>query len=481
MSLRASIFLDFNLPNAATWFYFSALLAIALFFKFRRFLSVRNWDVVTLFLLVPGLLLLQEAHNQAAARAAQVVAGTAQGLATPATGLGSAAVVLTSGGATGQGPARLVWIGYLWLLCGSAYFLVRCLVDLALIRRPALNPNLNLSGLAWMGGALFVCLVAVAVRHRGPFPETVGKRSVPVDETQRGAERLVNQSREIASGNHDSAATSFWVERSLAMLCHLAVVAGLIFIGRWHFQDIHAGMAAATFYLLLPYTAIHVSQIHHVMPAALLVWTVAAYRRPSLAGLLLGLAAGVSYFPALLLPVWLSFYWRNGAGRFAGAFLLTVGVCLAVIGAVLWMDDQLIRSLQSVRSLPDWQPWKEPGPDTEGFWTGVHWAYRLPVFIAYVVFVATTLFWPAPKNLAHVLALSAAALIGIQFWFADRGGVYVLWYLPLLLLLVFRPNLSDRRAVPIPAEGDWLVRVGRTAREQIRRRFKLPQPLAPVH
>ena len=40
-------------------------------------------------------------------------------------------------------------------------------------------------------------------------------------------------------------------------------------------------------------------------------------------------------------------------------------------------------------------------------------------------------------------------LIGIQFWFANRGGVYVLWYLPFLLLLAFRPNLNERVPVPI--------------------------------
>src|SRR6516164_3444132 len=60
MSTFASIFFEFNLPNPTTWFYFSLLLAIALFFKFTRLLSVRNWDVLTLFLLVPGLLLLQD-------------------------------------------------------------------------------------------------------------------------------------------------------------------------------------------------------------------------------------------------------------------------------------------------------------------------------------------------------------------------------------------------------------------------------------
>ena len=58
-----SIFLDFNLPNAATWFYFSLILTVALFFQFTRLISLRNLDVLTLFLLVPGFLVLQEAHG----------------------------------------------------------------------------------------------------------------------------------------------------------------------------------------------------------------------------------------------------------------------------------------------------------------------------------------------------------------------------------------------------------------------------------
>jgi hypothetical protein len=95
--------------------------------------------------------------------------------------------------------------------------------------------------------------------------------------------------------------------------------------------------------------------------------------------------------------------------------------------------------------------------------------------------VLTTAFWPAPKNLAHVLALSAAVLIGIQFWYADQGGVYILWYLPLLLLLVFRPNLSDRTPPPLDPETDWLARLGRLLGRQFSRFLKFPEPLARVH
>jgi hypothetical protein len=66
----------------------------------------------------------------------------------------------------------------------------------------------------------------------------------------------------------------------------------------------------------------------------------------------------------------------------------------------------------------------------------------------------------------------------VQFWYADQGGVYVLWYLPLLLLLVFRPNLSDRRPPPIHPEGDWLYRLGRLLMRAAARIVRLPE--APV-
>jgi hypothetical protein len=477
MHAVASIFYEFNLPNATTWFYFSLLLAVALFFKFTRLGSVRNLDVLTLFLLVPGLLLLQEPPSRSPVPP-EVVTATRL-VASGGGDIGSFTTAVAP--LPAAAPPSATWIGYLWLLCGSAYFLIRCLADLALVRRPILSPNLNLAGLAWLGAALFICLVAVAVRKPGELPATVGKRSAAVDETQRRAEDLVKQ--EIAARGAAGHSTTYWVECISAILCHLAIVIGLAVIGWRHFQDAHAGVAAATFYLLLPYTAYHVEQIHHVLPAALLVWAVAAYRRPLVSGLLLGLAAGYGYFPALLVPAWLSFYRNCGSGRFLGAFALAGGLTLMVIATTLYLDGILPSSIQYTRSLSDWQPWEQPNPGTKGFWTGMQWgwAYRLPVFIAYLAFVGTTLVWPAPKKLGQVIALSAAVIIGIQFWFADQGGVYVLWYLPLLLLLVFRPNLTDRTAVPIHSETDWLRSRQRAARRMVKRLLHFPEPLARVH
>src|SRR5271169_1549593 len=105
--LALSIFEDFWLPNATTWFYFSLLLAVALFFKFSRLLSVRNWDVLTLFLLVPGLLLVRQ---EAKAPPLKAPEPERNGVQTPATTT-----------PTVSPPAQRFSWGYLALLCGSAY------------------------------------------------------------------------------------------------------------------------------------------------------------------------------------------------------------------------------------------------------------------------------------------------------------------------------------------------------------------------
>ena len=485
MIVGISIFQEFNLPNSTTWFYFSLLLAIALFFRFTRLLSVRNIDVIALFLLVPGLLLLLEA--QARAHVAQgklpfkvgaLLMESAAARISPHAGFDAAALVGSVVGDSTDTSSTLAWFGYLWLLCGSALFFMRCLLDLVLIGRPALAPNLNPSGLIWLSLALFVCLVVVAFQKPAGPPGPVGKQSVAVNETQRRADYLVKQQSLLTELMPDNSA--LLVECGSAVICHFFIVCGLAFIGWKHFQDLQGGVAAAAFYLLLPYTAYHVDQVHHVLPTAFLVWAVASYRKPLLAGLLLGLAAGIGYSALFLVFPWLGFYWKRGHARFLLGFFFAV----SLIAGLIWAEGNLTVNIQTSLSLSDWQPWQQPHAEsTKGFWTGVAWApaYRLPVFVAYVGFVLATTFWPAPKNLAHLIALSAAILIGIQFWFADQGGVYVLWYLPFLLLMVFRPNCTDRVA-PLPTiHSDWLRRWLRLLGGAALRLWRSPEPTSQLH
>jgi hypothetical protein len=430
--VEPSVFLEFHLPNSATWLYFSLILTVTLFFQFSRPASVRNLDLLTLFLLAPGFLLLQEAH-------ALIAAGDQ--LADPKTAPRQVYE---------RGAAERIF-AYSWLLTGSAYWFARAMADLAMTRRPVTSPNLNTAGLGWLGLALFVCLSAVAVQRTGDpvVPGPVGTRPIPIEQFREGTTAGVQQTLN-GSGQASPADVRFWVERSLAMACHLAVALGLLMIGLRHFQDLTTGMALATLYLLLPYTAFHIGQFHLVWPAAFVTWAVFCYRRPVVSGWLLGLAAGSAFVPLLLFPLWAGFYARRGAGRFTAAFLAALGVSLGVLALALWWDGWLAAGL-TPEVLAEWLPWKRAR--AESLWTGVHGAYRLPIFVLYVAFVGVISVWPAPKNLSHLVALSAAVLIGVQFWHADRGGVYVLWYLPLVLLMVFRPTLTGHEP-PVVVSGE---------------------------
>jgi hypothetical protein len=457
MNEPTSIFLVIRLPNATTWFYFTFLLAVALFIKFSRLLSVRNGDIISLFLLMPGFLLLADTHTDP------------------------------------------FW-GYLWLLSASGYFFVRCLVDLALVRRPALSPNLSPSGLAWLAVTLYISLVAVAIfrsnretlsltgEHHPQEPPSTGQESeatqamAPRSTIGEVSDRVLNAS---LLGSHAQGETRLWLERILVLLCHLIIVTGMILVSRKHFEDTSAGIAAATLYLLLPYThlflpgtRLDVAAWDHVWAMALLIWAVLAYRRPGTAGAILGLASGSVFFPVLTLPVWISFYWKRGLGRFLTAFILALLVCLVVVLSLLWWEGIPVDRVLSPWPQAAWQPWKPPQAGTAGIWQPSlpTWVYRIPIFLAYVAFMLTTAFWPTPKNLGQVLALSAALLIGIQFWYADRGGVYVFWYLPFLVLLIFRPNLSSCRP-PLPPEDDWVARLARALARAGRRWIRLFPPL----
>ena len=66
------------------------------------------------------------------------------------------------------------------------------------------------------------------------------------------------------------------------------------------------------------------------------------------------------------------------------------------------------------------------------------------MLIAYFALVAMSSVFPVRKNLGELIALSAALLVAGQFWYLDEGGTLILLYLPLVLLMVFRPNLANK-------------------------------------
>jgi hypothetical protein len=245
------------------------------------------------------------------------------------------------------------------------------------------------------------------------------------------------------------------VAKSMAIASHMAVVLALIVIGYWHFENVKMGIGAALLYLMLPYTAQMTGHVDHVLPAALLLWAVVLYRRPALAGIFIGLATSVVYYPVFLLPLWISFYWQRGLARFLMGVVGSVAVM--ALSLIFVSSDVLSFWLKVQQMFALWIPRVE---GLHGIWA-LGWEpwYRLPVIVACGVLAGGMAVWPAHKNLGTLLSCSAAIMVAVQFWhgFGDGGGMYMAWYLPLLLMTVFRPNLEDRVALTVLGEG-WFSR-----------------------
>lgn len=412
--------------NLVTWVYISSLMTIAIFFKFTRFWSIRNLDLVGLICLAPGLLMVSRGEP-------------------------------------------VEQIGYVWLFGVSIFFLVRLLIDPMFSRRPLLEPNLSPGGLTFMTLSLLVFLMA-NVLTKEPLPSDnyraqVAEESADISAKDDGQKKnpwpgypflnlfgravddvLAARAPELsAQERHEEIRKA--TARATAIVSQLAVVIGLVFIGRRHFGNMATGMAAAALYLLLPYTAQMVSRVDHVLPAALLVWAVAAYRKPVLTGVLLGLGSPALYCPLFLLPLWISFYWARGLYRFLGG----VATILVLRTASLAFSSHDFDSfVLQVKQFFGWAALSLE--NANGFWAFNEPAYRIPVVAAFLALCCGLALWPARKNLGTLMSCSAAVMLATQFWHSP-GGIYVAWYLPLLLLTIFRPNLEDRVALAALGNG----------------------------
>ncbi|MDD5708246.1 MAG: hypothetical protein PHR35_20185 [Kiritimatiellae bacterium] len=400
--------------NPITWAYISALMVIGIYFKFHRFWSVRNLDLCGLIAFSPALLMIY------------------YGLVRPA--------------------PELVQGGYVWLFVVGGGFVVRLLLDPMMVRRPLLEPNLSASGLTFTGAALLVFLMANVITNPPERLEWLLAQQESPGAPSPGYQWFhtfsgySNQAIQPADGSQPEAYRQAFVRaassRAAAIAAHLAVVTGMVWIGFRHFNNLQTGMAAATLYLLTFYTSQLTSQVDHVVPAALLVWAVAAYRRPVIAGALLGLAAGMIYYPLFLLPLWCGFYWRRGEFRFVLGVVAALAALVAVLTFLVPNAEAFLAQIERMFG------WRNPfEASLSGFWQFHASEYRYPVLATFVALCCSMALWPAQKNLGTLLSCSAAVMLAAQFWLATDGGLFMAWYLPLLILTVFRPNLEDRVAL----------------------------------
>ncbi|MCC7085664.1 MAG: hypothetical protein IT427_11740 [Pirellulales bacterium] len=482
------ILLHYERVKSGSWAYLASLLIITLYFKFSRVWSVRNLDLIGLILLTPGLIFVISGHE--------------------------------------KGIPAFEQTGYIWLFVVGGLFVVRMLLDPLMVRRPLLEPNLSVGGLTFLGVSLLVFLMANVLTEKTPSPGSIGATAQVVIDPAAAGEANANpnlaktdstgvpaaadpapEKAEAAASAGQSAAAdepllrygpgypwfirlwrapvrlffttdsdqttlppgestafdqaSLYAAHAIAILSHLAIIVGMIVIGYRHFDNIKTGIAAAVLYLLVPYTAMFTDRAYDVLPAALLIWTVVMYRRPLVAGILMGVAVGTTYYAVFLLPLWCGFYAQRGIWRFVGGVLAVLGIMVVV----LYFNPESGSFMADLRQMFGWIFPRIKQDQLHGFW-GLPYndpVYRIPVLAAFVVMCVTLAIWPAQKNLGTLMSCSAAVMIGTQFWHPLGGGIHMAWYLPLMLLTVFRPNLEDRIALSVLGEWTFAKRKPRLA------------------
>ena len=474
-----------------TWAYLSSFLMLALFFKFNRFWSFRNLDLVLIMLLAPGLLMIDAGQRQVAslkkntAQANQDVGGADAsnlGQRESDNGLGEAEEESTAGnsvevepdlGAPGYRWQR--W-GFYWLFIVGGALAIRFLIDPNLKRRPFLEPNLSIGGLVFLGCALMAFLFANIISSQPTTEDLQGmqnaikmfqRKAAQEDDTEQlvrgrgpglAAFSLLPIIQTFKTGGEilsadtnsfDNETMTVDMRRCIRAAKILAIggqsmiVLGLILFCFYNYKSFSVGVGTATVYLMLPYTALFTGHALHVLPAALVLWALVSFRKPLLSGVLVGLATGVSYYPIFLLPLWASFYWERGKRRFIIGFLIGIGVSILSLVFTSVDGDAFVNQLQTMFGF--WRPLMD---GLEGVWAlGWNQWWRLPILVAFVLLCFSFAAWPFEKNIGTLVSYTAVVMILVQFWHGFGGGLYMAWYLPLVLLTVFRPNLRGRVAL----------------------------------
>jgi hypothetical protein len=431
LSGRLNLFLAVNMRDVlfqyyidpTTWVYLSSMMAIGIFFKFRRFWSIRNLDLIGILAFGPGFLLV--ANDQ-------------------------------------------ILPGYVWLFIVGTAFAIRLLLDPAMVRRPLLEPNLSLDGLTFTVIALFFFLVASVFVI--PLADINQDDSIRIDQVLQGEvtpAELIHvdmpgpglptfqmlatfSNRAFQTDNTHSftplpkrAKRRAAIDRTLVILANLAILIGIVMIGYYHFDNLHTSVAIAALYLLLPYTGQMTVRVDHIVPAALLVWMILFYRRPVLSGVCLGMAIGLICYPVFLLPLWISFYWRRGLVRFMTGIVIALSI---LVWSLLLISSDLNSFLTHLSQMFGRDIFTLEA--TNGLWSFNDPVYRIPVIVGFFIICFSMSLWPSQKNLGSLLSCSTLIMLGVLFWYSPGTGVYhMAWFLPLLLLTIFRPNLEDRVAL----------------------------------
>lgn len=263
------------------------------------------------------------------------------------------------------------------------------------------------------------------------------------------------------SGDWDSLPAA----RAAAISFDLLTLLGLVALG-WRLAGRRLAAIFAFAWLAFPYTAFVLqSNSNDSLVAALLVWSLVAFAEPLARGVLLAAAALTKFAPIALAPLYLAgerglLAWRptrrylRPAVLYGGGFIAAAGLFLAHPAidpglATFW--DRTIGS-QGSRESP-FSIWGQA--DLELLHTVVK--------VAVVALALAAALVPRRRSFPQIAALGAAIIIGMQIALEHWFYLYIVWFLPLLLVAIAWRERG-------PEEGGEPKRAASTPGEQARAR-----------
>jgi hypothetical protein len=232
---------------------------------------------------------------------------------------------------------------------------------------------------------------------------------------------------------------ALYAARGAAILFELLCVAGLVMLGL-RLAGRRLAVTLALAWLAYPYSAFVLqSNSNDALLAALLIWSLVLFAQPLARGALLAVAALTKFAPLVLAPLYLA--GRHGlagirhGGRervrpallYVGAFVFAAVLLLAHPAidpglATFW--DRTVAS-QAGRVSP-FSIWGQ---------TDLEWLHTLAKLgvVALALLVALI---PRERTMTQVAALGAAVMIAVQIVAEHWFYLYIVWFLPLLLLAI---------------------------------------------
>jgi hypothetical protein len=302
-------------------------------------------------------------------------------------------------------------------------------------------------------GVIGADLIAEGQTPYGTFPEDCGRC-----DTYGPLNYLMYIPFELAmpwQGTWDALPSAHGAATLFDILC----VAGMLTLG-WSLGGLRLGAALALGWAAFPFSGYTLaSNANDALVAACLIWGLVFLSRPLLRGLMLGLAVGTKFGPAILFFLWSRAPFPRprradrglrGFGRYAAG----LGIAGALLGWVLLLDGtDGVRAFWS-RTIA-YQFGRESPFSIWGQYPGLR-PVQLALTGAVVLVAVLVVRWPRRLDTLSVACLSALLVIGPQLTLTHWFYLYIPWFLPFVLLAVVPewPAPAPRPAPPVPPLPD---------------------------